>query len=71
MVGINVPVTGIWHPAVVPGQVVCEGDLLGEIVDLFGAVLQQVIAPSAGPLLYVVSSLSVREGEALIAIGDA
>jgi len=70
MASINAPTTGVWHPAVVPGQVVKEGDFLGEIVDLFGNVLEKVNAPISGPMLYVVSSLSVREGEALYAIGD-
>jgi len=68
--GVAVGATGVWHPAVVKGQQVAEGQLLGEIVALFGKTLCTHTAPCAGPVLYVVSSLSVREGEALAAIGD-
>jgi predicted deacylase len=59
------PVTGIFQPAVRDGYVVAEGGLLGTLVDFFGEPIQEVRAPFAGVVNYVVATPPVREGEPL------
>ena len=45
------------------------GDVLGEIRDVFGAVLQTGTADKPGSVLYQLSSLWVNAGEALLGLG--
>ncbi|NIM47984.1 MAG: succinylglutamate desuccinylase [Gemmatimonadales bacterium] len=59
------PVTGIFRPAVRDGYAVAEGGLLGTLVDLFGDPIEEVRAPFAGVVNYVVATPPVREGEPL------
>jgi predicted deacylase len=59
------PVTGIFRPAVRDGYAVAEGGLLGTLVDFFGEPIQDVRAPFAGVVNYVVATPPVREGEPL------
>ncbi len=62
-------VDGLWYPACDLGDVVSEGAAIGEIRDMFGAVLERVVARNAGEVLYQLSSLAVNRGEALLGIG--
>jgi len=57
--------TGVWHPAVEKMQTVAAGTLLGRVHDPFGKVLQEVRAPFAGEVLYVVATPPATEGEPL------
>jgi predicted deacylase len=57
--------TGVWHPAVERMQSVASGTLIGRISDPFGRTLEQVRAPFAGEMLYVVATPPVSEGEPL------
>ena len=57
--------TGVWHPAVEKMQTVAAGTLLGRVRDPFGKVLQEVRAPFAGEVLYVVATPPATEGEPL------
>jgi predicted deacylase len=61
--------TGVWYPAVEKMQSVAAGTLLGRVRDPFGAVLEEVRAPFAGEVLYVVATPPVTEGEPLAFIG--
>jgi len=61
--------TGIWHPTVEKTQTVAAGALLGRLTDPFGKVLQEVRAPFAGEMLYVVATPPVSEGEPLAFVG--
>ena len=61
--------TGVWQPAVEKMQSVFAGTLLGRISDPFGKVLQEVRAPFAGEVLYVVGTPPVSEGEPLGFVG--
>jgi predicted deacylase len=61
--------TGVWHPAVEKMQSVATGTLVGRITDPFGKVLEEVRAPFAGELLYVVATPPVSEGEPVGMIG--
>ncbi|MCL2548163.1 MAG: M14 family metallopeptidase [Symbiobacteriaceae bacterium] len=70
MVGVSAGATGLWYPWVEPDQPVSEGQPIGEIRDLFGTVTEKYLAPTSGVMLYVVSSLSVKLGEPLAAVGE-
>ena len=55
--------TGIWYPAVERGQTVAEGTIIGRVTDFFGKTLQEIRAPFAGEVLYVVGTPAMNEGE--------
>jgi predicted deacylase len=57
--------TGVWQPAVEKMQSVASGTLIGRISDPFGRTLEEVRAPFAGEMLYVVATPPVSEGEPL------
>ena len=57
--------TGVWQPAVEKMQSVAAETLIGRITDPFGHTLQEVRAPFAGEMLYVVATPPVSEGEPL------
>jgi predicted deacylase len=60
---IRSPVTGIFQPAVRDGYVVAEGAVLGTLIDFFGNPLQEVRAPFAGVVNYVIGTPPISEGE--------
>ncbi|MFQ6045423.1 MAG: M14 family metallopeptidase [Gemmatimonadales bacterium] len=62
---IRSPVTGIFRAAIEEGYAVARGGLLGELVDFFGEPIQEVRAPFAGIVNYVVDTPPVSEGEPL------
>ena len=57
--------TGIFYPAVERGQTVAEGTLIGRITDFYGKVLEEIRAPFAGEMLYVVGTPPTTKGEPL------
>jgi predicted deacylase len=61
--------TGVWYPAVEKMQSVAAGTLLGRVLDPFGAPLEEIRAPFAGEMLYVVGTPPVTEGEPLAFVG--
>ena len=63
--------TGVWHPAVERGHTVTEGTIIGRVTDFFGKTLQEVRAPFAGQVLYVVGTPAMNEGEPVGFIGAA
>jgi len=66
---VTSPATGVWHPIVDQKDNVATGALLGRITDPFGSVTQEVRAPFAGEVLYVVATPPVSEGEPLAFVG--
>ncbi len=62
-------VTGIFRAQVQPDQNVAQGELLGVLTDFFGNTVQEVRAPFAGIVLYVVGTPPVSPGEPLGMIG--
>lgn len=50
---------GWWWPQVRVGQDVREGDRLGEVLDLFGDVLEEVVSPEGGVPAFITSSPAV------------
>jgi predicted deacylase len=63
--------TGIWYPAVERGHTVAQGTLIGRVTDFFGKTLQEIRAPFAGEVLYVVGTPAMNEGEPVGFIGQA
>ncbi len=59
------PVSGLFRPAVRDGYAIAEGGLLGVIEDFFGEPVQQVRAPFAGIVNYVLGTPPVSVGEPL------
>jgi len=62
---ITSPVTGMFRAEVRDGYAIAEGGLLGVLTDLFGEKIQEVRAPFAGVVNYVVDTPPVSEGEPL------
>lgn len=57
---------GFWHPCVSAGTVVAEGDIIGEITNLQGDLLETVKAPDSGELLMVVVNPAITSGDSLL-----
>jgi hypothetical protein len=60
---------GYWYPAVSVGQAVKQGQYLGQVTDFQGRVLQSSASPADGVMLFLVSSLSIKPGDPLLAVG--
>jgi uncharacterized protein len=61
--------TGIFYPTVQKGQTVATGTRLGRVTDFHGTVLEEVTAPLAGEILYVLGTPPVSKGEPLLFVG--
>lgn len=61
--------TGIFQARVKPGAAVAEGATLGVLTDFFGKTIQEIRAPFAGVILYVVGTPPVSQGEPLAMVG--
>ena len=59
---------GLWYPEVAPGTLVAGGALLGRLEDPLGDVVHEILAPTAGVLIYGLSSLAAAEGSLLASI---
>ena len=57
--------TGVFQAAVRDGYAVSEGTLLGVLMNLFGEPVEEIRAPFAGVVNYVVGTPPVSEGEPL------
>ena len=66
---VRATAAGVWYPAVEKMQTVAAGTLLGRVRDPFGTELQEVRAPFAGEVLYVVGTPPVSAGEPLAFVG--
>lgn len=66
---VRAKTTGVWYPLVEKMQSVAAGTLLGHVRDPFGAPLEEVRAPFAGELLYVVATPPITAGEPLAFVG--
>jgi len=60
---------GYYYPKVSVGDDVCEGQDVGAVTDFEGRVLQAVNAPVDGKVLFLMSSLAINKGDALLAVG--
>lgn len=61
--------TGLFVPAVQKGQSVAPGALIGRVTDFFGATLEDIKAPFAGQVLYVIGTPPISAGEPVGFIG--
>jgi uncharacterized protein len=63
---------GWWAPAVTAGDTVTEGQVIGTVTSLDGAVVQETItAPADGVLIFVTSSPAVADDGLLLGLGAA
>jgi predicted deacylase len=62
-------VTGIFYPVVERGHSVAQGTLIGRITDFHGKMLEEVKAPFAGIVLYVLGTPPITKGEPVAFIG--
>ena len=61
--------TGIFYPLVEKGTTVAEGAIFGRVTDFHGKVLEEIKAPFAGEVLYVVGTPAMNKGEPVGFIG--
>ena len=61
--------TGIFYPMVEKGTTVAEGAVIGRVTDFHGKVLEEIKAPFAGEILYVVGTPAMNKGEPVGFIG--
>lgn len=62
--------TGIFHATVQKAQTVAEGAVVGRITDFHGTVVEEITAPFAGEILYVVGTPAINKGEPVGFIGS-
>jgi predicted deacylase len=62
---------GMWYPKIAPGDVVKEGEQIGTVGDLFGEILEKIISPVNGVVLFLTINPSVLESGLLMGIGVA
>jgi predicted deacylase len=61
---------GWWQPAVRPGQMVAQGELLGTVSTIDGArIVQSVTAPADGALMFITTSPAVEADGLLLGLG--
>lgn len=58
-----------YYPVVAAGDIVRQDQVIGELRDIFGEVLQTLRAPASGPVLFLVTALAVKKGDPLLGIG--
>jgi uncharacterized protein len=61
--------TGLFYPAVERGHTVAQGTLIGRISDFHGRVIEEVRAPFAGEILYVIGTPPISKGEPVAFVG--
>jgi predicted deacylase len=59
---------GIFLCRVRPGQQVVAGDVLGQMVDLLGNHLADIVAPATGVILFTVTSPAIKQDGLLLAV---
>jgi uncharacterized protein len=62
--------TGMFYPAIERGHSVVAGTLIGRVTDFHGAVLDEIKAPFAGVVLYVLGTPPISKGEPVAFIGQ-
>ncbi len=63
--------TGLFYPAVERGRTVAQGALVGRITDFFGKTLEEIRAPFAGEILYVLGTPPITKGEPIGFVAEA
>jgi hypothetical protein len=60
---------GWWDSAVAAGEEVADGQLLGRVRNLWGDVLEDVVAPREGVILFITTSPAVAADGLLLGLG--
>jgi predicted deacylase len=60
---------GLFYPSVAVGDLVSAGQVVGEVRDFFGEILQTLHADVSGPVLFLVTALAVSTGNPLMGVG--
>jgi len=63
-------VTGVFYPAVERGHTVAAGTLIGRVTDFHGRVIEEIRAPFAGEILYVIGTPPISKGEPVAYVGS-
>ena len=63
--------TGIFYPLVEKGHTVAQGTTIGRVTDFHGKVLEEIKAPFAGEILYIVGTPAMNKGEPVGFIGSS
>jgi len=66
---VNSKSDGLFYPKVGMGATVSEGQTVGLVQDYFGAVKEDVKAPFAGIILYIIGTPPTNNGEPLFEVG--
>ncbi len=61
---------GLFYPLVQVGQEVHHGDLAGRLQNEYGDLIQEIVAPQSGVVLFVVTSLAIVDGDPLLAVAS-
>ena len=61
--------TGIFKAAVEAGHTVAAGTLIGRITDFHGKMVQEIVSPFAGEILYVLGTPAISKGEPIAFVG--
>jgi hypothetical protein len=62
--------TGIFSPSVERGHTVAKDTLIGRVTDFHGRVIEEIRAPFAGEVLYVLGTPAISQGEPVAFIGS-
>jgi predicted deacylase len=63
--------TGMFFAAVAKSQMVAQGAPIGHVTDFHGKKLEEIRAPFAGEILYVIGTPPITKGEPVAMIGSA
>jgi predicted deacylase len=61
--------TGIFTAAVEAGHTVAQGSPIGRVKDFHGKVLQEILSPFDGEILYVIGTPAISKGEPIAFVG--
>ena len=62
--------TGVFTASVEAGHTVARGALIGRIADFHGRVIEEVVSPFAGEILYVIGTPAISKGEPVAFVGS-
>ncbi|HEY6538834.1 MAG TPA: succinylglutamate desuccinylase/aspartoacylase family protein [Candidatus Dormibacteraeota bacterium] len=69
MVWMRTEISATYHPSVEVGDLVAEGQVVGELRDIFGDQVGEVRSQAGGVVVFLVTSLAVKAGDPLLGVG--